>query len=485
MSPPSKPLRILLYVAATLVGLFVLAAIAVAVLVDGNTLKPRVEQAASDAFRMQVMIDGPMKVGIFGGAHIDAENVHIRNRDTELTFLKEVQLNFHLLPLLRGEIRYGAIITKGARIYIERDKDGVYNYFRPPPPGGTKPVDLPKVTFADMTFVYADKKTGSEIESSPCEGVLHDMKHPGGAPLLKRLSVNGDFSCKEIHNKTKSASDLKFTVAATDGVFDFKPLTMQAYGGQGTGTVHMDRSGEVPTLEVQYKLAKFHVEQYFKPKKSGRAVSGLMDFSTTLTMRGRTRDDLRSSATGEMTLSGNGLTLHGMDLDKELPKFASSQDFNLVDLGALLIAGPVGLVATKGYEFTTLAQPPSGTTPIRTVLSTWKVEKGVAYAKDVALSTPENRLALKGGLDFVHNEYQDVVIALVDEQGCEKVRQKISGPFNKPVPDKTSLLIPVGPILKLIDKARTLVNQKTTCEPFYTGSLPAPKAAEKVAGAIH
>lgn len=485
MSRLSKPSRIVLYAAAALAGLFALVALAVAILIDGNTLKPRVEQAASEALRMQVTIDGPVRLGIFGGAHIDAEDVHIRNRDTELTFLKQISLSFHLLPLLRHEIRYGAIHTRGARIYIERGKDGVYNYFRPPPPEGTRPVDLPKVTFADMTFTYADKRSGSSVESSPCEGELDDMRHPGGAPLLKRLSVTGEFSCKEIHSNTKSASDLKFSVAATDGVFDFKSVTMQAYGGRGTGTAHTDRSGEVPTLDLQYKLTQFHVDQYFKPKKSGRSVSGLMDFTTTLAMRGRTREELRGSANGEMTLTGNGLTLHGMDLDAELPKLASSQDFNLVDLSAFLFAGPVGLVATKGFEFTQLSQAPTGTTPIRTVLSTWKVDKGVAYAKDVALTTPENRLALKGGLNFVADEYQDVVIALVDEQGCEKVRQKISGPFSKPVADKSSILIPVGPFLKLIDKARTLVNKKTKCEPFYTGSLPPPKAETKTASAAH
>jgi len=470
-----KALRILIYATASVAGLFVLAALAIALFVDGDTLKPHVEEAASNALRMQVTIDGPMHVGILSGPHIDAEDVHVRNRDTEVAFLKQIQLSLRLLPLLRGEIRYGTIATQGARINIERDKDGIYNYFRPPPPGGTHPLDLPKITFTDMTFIYADKQTGGGIESSPCEGVLNDMHHPGGAALLKRLSVNGDFTCKEIHGKTKSATDLKFTVAATDGVFDFKPVTMQAYGGQGSGTAHMDRSGEVPAIDLQYTLSRFHVEQYFKPKPSGRSVSGLMDFSTKLAMRGRTREELRSSANGEVTLSGNGLTLHGMDLDKELPKFASSQDFNLVDLGALLIAGPVGLVATKGYEFTTLVQAPTGTTPIRTVLSTWNVEKGVAYANDVALATPENRLALKGGLNFVTNEYKDVVIALVDDQGCEKVHQKISGPFNKPAADKTNFLVPVGPFLKLIDKARTLVNGKTKCEPFYTGTLPPPK----------
>ena len=146
-----------------------------------------------------------------------------------------------------------------------------------------------------------------------------------------------------------------------------------------------------------------------------------------------------------------------------------------IDVGALLFAGPVGLVVTKGYEFSTLARQTGGSTPIRTAVSHWKVEKGVAYAKDVALATNENRLALHGGLNFVDNEYQEVMVALIDSSGCARVRQKISGPFSKPAADKFAILVPVGPLLTLLDKAKTLIAGGGKCEVFYNGSVVPPK----------
>ena len=213
-----------------------------------------------------------------------------------------------------------------------------------------------------------------------------------------------------------------------------------------------------------------------------------MDFNMKVTMQGRGQA-MRRSATGVMTLSGNNLTLNGVNLDAELPKFASSQDFNLLDLGAVLFAGPVGLAVTKGYELTSLTQRADGNTPIRTAVSKWKIDKGVAYAQDVALVTPQNRLALQGGLDFVDKEYRDVVVALVNEYGCATVRQKISGPFNNPAVDKSHFLIPLGAVVRLIEKTKSLLTGREKCEAFYNGTLPPPKAmdktktSEKVAGA--
>ena len=471
-----KALKIFLIAIGGLAALLLVLALAVLLFFDINDYKPRVEAAASNSLKMEVSVEGRLGIGYIPGLHITLENVRIRNRGTELAFVKEADLAIELLPLFQQQLHYGNIATNGVRVSIERGHDGHYNYERPPAAAeASHPLALPKVSFADLMVVYADKQSGGGYEFSGCNGVLTDMRHPGAAPFLKRLTLSGQFACGVLHGKIKAVSDLKFSVEATDGVFDFKPITMQAFGGQGAGAMRMDRSLEIPSTQISYTLSKFRIEEFFKPAPSGKSISGRMDFSTTLTMRGRTRLAMRESANGEMSLSGTNLTLTGVELDKELLKFESSQNFNLIDVGALLFAGPVGLVVTKGYEFSTLALQTGGSTPIRTAVSHWKVEKGVAYAKDVALATNENRLALHGGLNFVDNEYQEVMVALIDSSGCARVRQKISGPFSKPAADKSAILVPVGPLLTLLDKAKTLIAGGGKCEVFYNGSVLPPK----------
>ena len=457
--------------------MLLLAALALLLFVDINAYKPRVEAAASNALRMDVTVEGGLAIGFSPGLHVTLENVRIRNRGTDLAFLKKADVAIQLLPLLNQDVRYHAISTQGARISIERDGNGIYNYQRLDATGKTARIlDLPKLSFTDLVVAYADKQSGSSFESHDCNGDLNDMRHPGGAPFLNRLSLSGQFACRDVRGTGSTISDLQFSVAATEGVFEFKPVTMRAYGGNGSATMRMDRSAEVPTLDIAYTLSKFQIEEFFKSQSTGKSVSGVMDFSTALSMRGRTRLALRQSAKGEMSLSGKNLTLKGMDLDAQLLKFESSQNFNLLDVGAFLFAGPVGLAVTKGFEFSSLTQQAGGSTQIPTVVSKWKVEKGVAYATDVALSTNQHRLAVQGGLDFVDDEYQGMIIALIDAKGCVRASQKINGPFSKPIADKSVFLVPVGPLLKLLDKAKTLfLGPDNNCEVFYRGSVAPPK----------
>jgi AsmA protein len=473
-----KALKIFLFALGGLVGVLLLAALAVMLVVDSDAYKPRAEAAASDALGMNVTVEGRLRIGIVPGLHVTLENVRIRNRGTEIAFVKEAVLAIELLSLFEQNLHYGSVVLNGARISIERGRDGRYNYEKLPEAKEAFPaLDLREVTFADLIVAYADKASGSGFESSGCSGELTNMRHPGGAAFLSRVSFSGEFACSEVRGKNTTVSDLKFSVEATVGVFDFEPVTMRVFGGQGSGSMHMDRSVTVPVVHVSYSLPKFRIEEVFKGLPPGKSVNGLMDFSTTLSMRGQTRVELRQSANGEMSLSGMNLSLAGADLDKELLKYKSSLNFSLVDLSAFLFAGPVGLAATKGYEFARLGQQTGGSTQIRTVVSKWKVEKGVAYAKDVAMATRENRLALQGGLDFVDDEYDDVIVALIDSNGCAKVRQKISGPFSKPVVDKLGVLASLsGPVLKLLSNARALLpGTRERCEVFYSGSVAPPK----------
>ena len=474
-SPPTTSRVLMLSTVGVVVALLV-AALCVLAFADINDYKPRVEVSLSEASGMSVTVEGPMSLAFTPALGVSLTNVRVINQGVELAFVKKADIAFEMLPLMRGEIRYGTISTIGARVAIVRDRDGHYNYQRPTGSNQSHRVlDLPKVNFSELVVAYLDQQASDGFEFVGCNGALAGVHHPGGYPLLQRLSMQGNFECTEVRGKTTAISDLKFAVAAKDGLFDFNPVLMQAFGGKGMATLQMDRSDENPKYKIGVTLSKFHIDKFLNKAKSGSSVNGLMDFSTTLAMRGRTRLEIRQSAAGEMSLSGADLTLSGMDLDAQLAKFESSQNLNLFDVSALLFAGPVGLVATKGVDFAGLAETNKGKTVLRTIISTWKVEKGIAMAKDVALTTTKNRLAVHGGLDFVGDQYRDITVALLDANGCAVAKQKISGPFSKPLLDKSNILVPIGPLLKLFDKAKNLfAGPGAKCEVFYSGSVAQP-----------
>jgi AsmA protein len=199
-----------------------------------------------------------------------------------------------------------------------------------------------------------------------------------------------------------------------------------------------------------------------------------MDFSANLSMRGVTRDEMVRTAAGDASLRGHDLVLEIGDIDKELARYESSQNFNLVDMGALFFAGPIGLAVAKGFNFAGIFQSPSGSSQIRTLVSEWRVDRGVAQATDVAMATKENRIALKGGLDFANGHFKDVTVAVIDAQGCAKARQTIRGPFARPEVEKPNVLTSAaGPVLSLLRRARSLLGGR--CDVFYAGTVAPPR----------
>lgn len=406
--------------------------------------------------------------------------MRIRHRGSEVLFAERADVAVDLLPLLQRRLHYDRITLDRARVSIERGKDGRYNVQKPAGEATAfAAMDLPRLAIPVLAIDYADRLTGDAFQSADCKAELTNLRHPGGAPFLTRLSVAGRLDCGELRGRESTLTDLRLTLAATDGVYDFKPVTMRAFGGEGSGSLRMDRTAAVPVLRLEFALSRFRIGDFLRGLPPGKSVSGAMDFATALELRGHTRAELRRSATGTMSLSGTDLRLDGADLDEQLADFEASQAFNLADMTAFFLAGPIGVAVTKGYQFAGLAQAKGGHTPIRRVVSRWKVDHGVARAVDVALATGTHRLALRGGLDFVDEEFDEVFVSLVGADGCARARQRIRGPFAKPVVEKPDVLVSAaGPVLALIEKARTLLPGKiAACEVVYAGAV-APPAGE-------
>ena len=470
----SRPLKLTLVVAGVVLGLVVLVSLAVVLLVN----KPRLEAVASEALGMDVDIGGRTGIDVFPTLHVTLEDVRVRNRGVDFVSVGRADFEIDRLPLLSLKVRFKRIALERYRISIERDAAGKFNYELDDPERVLPALDPVPVSLSDGTLHYAATQSGTGFEATDCDLDVTHMSHPGGkaAELFKRLSITMTFVCAEMQKDKVVWSDLQGTLDGSDGVFEFEPVTMLVFGGQGSGSVHVDRTGPVPLVHVRYSLLQLRIEEFLKLLSPEKAAHGPMDLTMDLTMQGSTSHDLRQTAQGDVSLVGENLALDGRDLDQELARYDSSQHFNLVDVGALFLAGPLGLAVTKGYNFASLFRGPGGTTPISTLVSKWKVEQGVAHATDVAFATQENRLALHGGLDFVNEEFADVTVAVVDPSGCPQVLQKIVGPFQKPVLEKPAFLKSMaGPTIKLFRK----MFPGTKCEVFYEGSLAAPEPPSK------
>jgi AsmA-like protein len=392
--------------------------------------------------------------------------------------VKRASLWIELLPLLRREFRLSRIELREPKLTVERDPEGKLNVDR------LKAVATllgalrgGSLSLSEGTLVYADRKSELGFEATHCDLVVSRIGLATANPprSLRDLSLVAGFTCGEIRTKNFTVSGLKVSVGGKDGIFELQPITMGIFGGQATGSLRADVLGPVPVYQVRCSLPRFRIEEFLKILSPQKAVEGAMDFSASLSMEGMTGSQLVQSAAGEISMRGEHLTLVGNDLDAALSRFESSQSFNLVDLGAVFLAGPVGLAVTRGYDFASIFRGSGGTSSIRTLVSNWRVEGGVARAKDVALATTKNRIALQGGLDFVHNQFAEVTVAKIDAQGCARVRQVLRGSFEKPTVEKPRVLTSLaGPVLRLYRQTRRLF-PSGPCEVFYSGSVAPPR----------
>ena len=471
MSRSSKPISFVLGGVAALV---ILVVAATTLLLRVNA-KSRVEAAASNALEMDVKVVGRTAIGFFPSVHIALEDVHAHKQGADVASAGEVNLGIEILPLLHREVRIKNIAVKRLRIALEKGRDGKLNVERSSAvKGALAELSIAKASISDATLTYVNRLSGNTLEAANCSlDVSRLLRSVKSAAFLNNLLFAAQLACGRIRTEDFTASDVKLSVDGKNGVFNFAPVTMSLLGGHGSGSVRVDVSGSVPTYHVRYDLAQLRIEEFFKAFSSKQLGAGSMDFATKLSLRGKTTDALKRSVEGEASLHGEDLRLAIGDLDKKFARYESSQSFNLVDVGAFFFIGPLGVGITKGYDFARIFEGSEGSTTISTLVSGWQIEHGVAHATDVAMATPKNRVALKGGLDFVIGRYDDVTVALIDTKGCARVQQKIHGPFRQPQVEKPNVLRALaGPTAKLLRQAKDLFGG--SCEVFYAGSVVAP-----------
>ncbi len=316
--------------------------------------------------------------------------------------------------------------------------------------------------------ISAAKVKGELITRGITQLVLHSEDE--SKPMLT-IDMNGSLKTENLILPDLVVPKFSMAFSGKDRFYDLQPSSETVFGTRGTGNIHLDFSRPVRAIRVQYEVENFHIGNLLRRFGEEPLMTGDMDFLIDLTAVGNDTAALNKSLTGKVALDGYELTLHGIDVDDLLAKFKRSQEFNLVDLGAFMMAGPIGAVVTKGFNFAALLNlDPEAESTIPRFTSQWELKGGMAEASDVALVTLKSRVALKGEIDLVQKRFNDFSLAVVDKNGCALVNQSLNGPFTEPemsgITAVEALLAPVFNIFKVVAFG--------ACPAFYSGSLEHP-----------
>jgi uncharacterized protein involved in outer membrane biogenesis len=325
-------------------------------------------------------------------------------------------------------------------------------------------------------LVYFDKKAGEKTELKGISLTIKDLSVVDTTNrMIKNIVFTGNMDCKEVRKSNLTIDNVKSPIKAERGVIALTSLTLDIFGANAEGDATADKSQDDAVYKINLKVSKLDFEKLEESFGLKKVIGGKGDLYASLTMKERGSRKLMSGMDGTFSLRGDHLVIYTMDLDKVLSSYETSQEFNLVDLGAFFIAGPLSTFAIKGYRYWDVYnQTQGGRGAITQFISNWKINDGVADATDCALATQHNRIALKGKLNLVSEQYDHVTVAILDDKGCAKFEQGVSGAFGSPQVSAVSAMESlVGPIADLYRKAKRLI-QSGKCEVFYNGSVRQP-----------
>ncbi|MBF0505242.1 MAG: AsmA family protein [Nitrospirae bacterium] len=454
----------------------ILAVIIFALAFDINSYSHRIESATSGATGLEVRINGKMGLSFYP-LGVSAKDIHVANKGGEIISIETLRLGAELMPLLKKQLKVtGCELIKPA-FTIVKSADGKYN-FENTEKKSTKEsprtaFSLDELKLSKGAIVYLDNKTREKTEFKDFNLAIRDLSVVDtSGEIIKNIAFTGNLDCKEVRKKDLNIYNVRSPVKAAKGVIHLIPLTMDIFGSKGEGDVTVDNSGADAEYKINLKVSKLDFAKLEESFGTKRIIGGKGDLYASLNMKERGNRNLMSSMEGTFSLRGANLVIYTMDLDKILSSYEASQQFNLVDLGTFFIAGPLSTIAIKGYRYGDVySQTRGGHGTITQFISHWKIRGGVADATDCALATRHNRVALKGKLDLVGERYNNVIVALLDDKGCAKFKQNISGPFGRPqVSTVNTAESLAGPILNLFRKAKSFI-QGGKCEVFYSGSV--------------
>ena len=475
------PKRKKIYFITTGAIILVVVAIILVLLLNLQAFKPQIESAVSNALGMEVRIKGRLGIDFVPGFGISLKNVSVRNGGADVVTVEKMRIGLRFIPLTRHEVRLSRVGLFKPVFSLVRYKNGKVNFEKPGRSLIERLLTVKKISISEGRLVYTDEQSSGKIQVDDFDGTIRDLSYgmrEGAGPLMN-ISFSGDIKCKTLLINNLTLTTLVMGTKGENGILDIDPVSMHIFGGTGKGSVHIDMTKASPHYRVITSLDRFRVEELIRAlstgKSSRRSIEGTVNFSADLTATGRSADEVKRSLNGGVSLNGDNLTLYGFDIDALIPKYERSQNFNLVDVGAYLLVGPFGPVLTKSYNFGSVYEESrGGKGTISKFASNWKVKNGIAGAIDVALATKKYRIAMKGGLNFTTDQFDDVTVAVLDKGGCAVYSQKVHGPFRNAKIEKISMLKSIsGSVSNALKDAWKFIGGE--CTVFYSGSVAQPE----------
>jgi AsmA protein len=127
-----RPLRIVAYVAAGLIGLIVIGLVLVVVFVDPNDYRDDIEKLVEEKTGRELTLSGDLKLSVFPWIALESGPAALGDAPgfgpEPFVSIRDARVGVRLLPLLSGKVEVGNVRLDGARIRLITDENGRNNW---------------------------------------------------------------------------------------------------------------------------------------------------------------------------------------------------------------------------------------------------------------------------------------------------------------------------------------------------------------------
>jgi len=180
---------------------------------------------------------------------------------------------------------------------------------------------------------------------------------------------------------------------------------------------------------------------------------------------------------GKIQALAENMIVQGISINKILDDFGNSQSVGLLDVGAMVLLGPGGILLTKGNDYNSLIDSfkNKGNSQINQLNVTMDFADDIVTMTDMAFATDKHRLALKGNINIQQNTFVNFEVATVNKHGCAIYKEQVLGSLAAPKIKQVNFLVKgvINPVSSLINIVTDPLDIKCS-KAFYNGVVKAP-----------
>lgn len=299
--------------------------------------------------------------------------------------------------------------------------------------------------------------------------------------FLRKFAQKGilKFSSDSLSNKSQELKKINVALKGAENKITLTRFLFYAIESEmhGDGELLLVKPGQKEASKWQFNIRsdKLNLLPFADLMSLPSRLEGYIAINTDLS--GDFKNSIFSVSSGTVKTKANDVQLSGIDLDKVLENFQNSQSVGLLDVGAVALLGPAGVLVTKGKDYHTLVNSwdNKGSSTIKQLNSEISFSDGIASMDDVAFATEKHRLAVRGKINIEKKTFINFKVATINKHGCTIYEEAVEGSLESPSVKKVNVLVSgvVNPMNSLLSKIKKPLN--ITCkEPFYSGAVKAP-----------